>query len=62
MAQAHETKQDEAARLWRERFGQPPPIVADADTMLAIIRSFAPPRAAPRNPCENPLAKPHRGQ
>jgi hypothetical protein len=38
----------EIADLWRERFGQPPPIITDSETMLRIMRnspprSFAPP-------------------
>ena len=29
-------------RLWRRRFGQPPPIRTDADLMLAVLRNAGP--------------------
>jgi hypothetical protein len=41
----------EIAELWRERFGEPPPILTDAETMFRVLislppRSFAPPGEA----------------
>lgn len=41
----------EIAELWREKFGEPPPILTDAETMFRVLislppRSFAPPDGA----------------
>ena len=33
---------EEVAELWRRRFGQPPPIVAEAELMLRILEAAAP--------------------
>ncbi|HEV2532678.1 hypothetical protein [Phenylobacterium sp.] len=45
--------QDEAAALWRELFGEPPPIRADGPTMLDAITRSLPQRDYDR------LASPH---
>ena len=44
---------DDIVDLWRKRFGQPPPIITDSETMLRIMsrwppRSFAPPETVER--------------
>ncbi|WP_297692293.1 hypothetical protein [Phenylobacterium sp.] len=44
---------DEAAALWRELFGEPPPIRADAGMMLDVIM-----KSLPEKPYER-LASPH---
>jgi hypothetical protein len=38
-------RQAAAERLWRERFGEPPPIRTDAELMMRVLRA-TPPRAA----------------
>jgi hypothetical protein len=49
MSQAEAVSSQEVAELWRQRFGQPPPIVAEPEMMLRILES-TPPRveAEPR--------------
>jgi hypothetical protein len=42
----------EIAELWRQKFGEPPPILTDAETMFRVLislppRSFAPPDEPP---------------
>ena len=32
----------EVTDLWRERFGEPPPIVADPEMMLRVLTSLTP--------------------
>jgi hypothetical protein len=54
----------EIVDLWRERFGQPPPIITDSETMLRIMRawpprSFAPP-ADPQVEVEMRIERPGR--
>lgn len=44
---------EEAAGLWRELFGEPPPIRADGATLLDVIMKSLPERAYER------LASPH---
>jgi len=44
---------DEAAALWRELFGEPPPIRADGGTILDVIMKSLPERRYER------LASPH---
>ena len=48
MTQSEGRGPSEIADLWRERFGEPPPILTDAETMFRVLissppRSFAPP-------------------
>jgi hypothetical protein len=45
--------QDEANALWRELFGEPPPIRADGPTLLDVIMRSLPERGYDR------LASPH---
>jgi len=45
--------QDEAAALWRELYGEPPPIRADGGTLLDVIMRSLPERGYER------LASPH---
>lgn len=47
MTQSEGRAPSEIADLWRERFGEPPPILTDAETMFRVLissppRSFAP--------------------
>jgi hypothetical protein len=44
---------EEAAALWRELFGEPPPIRADGETMLDVIMRSLPERRYER------MASPH---
>jgi hypothetical protein len=44
---------DEAAALWRELFGEPPPIRADGGTILDVIM-----KSLPERPYER-LSSPH---
>jgi hypothetical protein len=51
MTQSEGRGPHEIAELWRERFGEPPPILTDAETMFRVLislppRSFAPPGEA----------------
>lgn len=51
MTQSEGRGPSEIAELWRERFGEPPPILTDAETMFRVLislppRSFAPAEAA----------------
>jgi len=32
-------RSDHLADLWRARFGQPPPILADSETMLRVLKT-----------------------
>jgi hypothetical protein len=42
-------RQAAAERLWRERFGEPPPIRTDADMMMRVLKEAGPrPAAVPR--------------
>lgn len=53
MTDREETIQDEASALWREVFGEPPPIRADGATLLDVIMKSLPERRYER------LASPH---
>ncbi len=46
MSQCDPVELEDLVELWRRRFGQPPPIVAERDMMLRILDS-TPPRPAP---------------
>jgi hypothetical protein len=53
MTQSEGRAPSEIADLWRERFGEPPPILTDAETMFRVLissppRSFAPADEAAR--------------
>lgn len=55
----------EIAELWRERFGEPPPILTDAETMFRVLislppRSFAPPGEAAERTTIGPDRFPRR--
>jgi hypothetical protein len=39
-------RQAAAERLWRERFGEPPPIRTDAEMMMRVLREAGPRPAA----------------
>ncbi len=43
MSQCDAVGLEDIVELWRKRFGQPPPIVAEREMMLRILES-APPR------------------
>jgi hypothetical protein len=51
MIRSDVSKPELIAALWRRRFGQPPPIVAEPEVMLRVLRSCAPvrPAAQPRS-------------
>ena len=42
MSQGEAASPEEVVELWRRRFGQPPPIVAEPEMMLKILRSAPP--------------------
>ena len=44
MRDREQSIQDEAAALWRELFGEPPPIRADGATLLDVIMKSLPER------------------
>jgi hypothetical protein len=39
-------EQRRMAELWRERFGEPPPILTDVELMRSVLRDLSP-RATP---------------
>lgn len=45
----------EIAELWRERFGEPPPILTDAETMFRVLISLPPRSFAPADEAEAPI-------
>ncbi len=52
MTQGEAPRPSDIAELWRQRFGEPPPILTDPETMLRVListppRSFAPPGETP---------------
>jgi hypothetical protein len=46
----------EIVDLWRRRFGEPPAILTDAETMLRILNSMPPRSFAPDDAPEAPAA------
>jgi hypothetical protein len=44
----------EIAELWRERFGEPPPILTDAETMFRVLISLPPRSFAPTDEAAAP--------
>jgi hypothetical protein len=47
MTQSEGRGPSEIAELWRERFGEPPPILTDAETMFRVLISLPPRSFAP---------------
>jgi hypothetical protein len=44
----------EIAELWREKFGEPPPILTDAETMFRVLISLPPRSFAPADETATP--------
>ncbi len=42
MSQREAASAEDVAELWRKRFGQPPPIIAEAEMMLRILEAASP--------------------
>ena len=47
MSQCEAASAADLAELWRQRFGQPPPIIAEPELMLRILQTVSP-RPAPQ--------------
>lgn len=65
MTQSEGLEPNEIAELWREKFGEPPPILTDAETMFRVLislprRSFAPPGEAAEPRTTDPDRFPRR--
>ena len=42
MSESEAPRLREVTDLWRERFGEPPPIIADPEMMLRVLTSLPP--------------------
>jgi hypothetical protein len=56
MTQSEGPGPNEIAELWREKFGEPPAILTDAETMFRVLISLPPRSFAPPDDVREPLA------